>query len=153
GATRPAKMVASVRADTAERLWRNVADGVPIELRDRLWKLLEVEPGTRFSALERLRTAPTRVSGPEMVRALQRAAEVAAVGAGAVDTSGVPASRLEALARYGVSAKAPALRELTESRRTATLVAAVQALERTAVDDALDLFDVLMASRLLARAE
>ncbi|MBJ7600459.1 Tn3 family transposase [Candidatus Nephthysia bennettiae] len=153
GATRLAKLVASVRADTAERLWRNIAGGVPLDLRDRLWGLLEVESGTRFSTLERLRTAPARVSGPEMVRALERAAEVAAVGVGMIDVSSVPASRLEALARYGMAAKAPALRDLTEPRRTATLVAAVQSMDRVAVDDALDLFDVLMASRLLARAE
>ena len=87
-----------------------------------MWKLLEVEPGSRFSALERLRTAPARVSGPEMVRALGRAAEVAQVGAGDVDVSGVPATRLVALARYGVTAKATALRDLAESRRTATVV-------------------------------
>lgn len=153
GATRLAKLVASVRADTAERLWRDIADGVPPGLRDRLWRLLEVESGTRFSELERLRTAPARVSGPEMVRALRRAAEVAAVGAVAIDTAGLPASRLQALARYGMTAKAPALRYLADPRRTATLVAAVQSLELVAVDDALDLFDVLMASRLLARAE
>jgi len=52
-----------------------------------------------------------------------------------------------------VTAKAAALRELADSRRTATLVAALQSLERTAVDDALDLFDLLMTSRLLSRAE
>jgi Tn3 transposase DDE domain len=136
-----------------ERLWRNIADAVPLDLRDRLWKLLEIEPGSRFSALERLRTAPARVSGPEMVRALERAGEVAAVGAGAVDVSAVPSTRLLALARYGVTANAAALGDLAESRRTATLVAALHSLERTAMDDALDLFDVLMASRLLARAE
>ncbi len=109
--------------------------------------------GRVFVALERLRTAPARVSGPEMVRALERAGEVAAVGAGAVDVSAVPSTRLLALARYGVTANAAALGDLAESWRTATLVAALHSLERTAVDDALDLFDVLMASRLLARAE
>jgi hypothetical protein len=149
GATR----LASVRADTAERLWRNITAGVTLALRDRMWKLLEVEAGSRFSTLKRLRTAPARVSGPEMVRALERAAQMARIGAGVVDVSGVPATPLVALARYGVTAKAAALRDLAEARRTATLVAALQSLEKTAVDDALDLFDVLMASRLLARAE
>jgi hypothetical protein len=65
-----------------------------------------------------------------MVRSLERVAEVAGVGAGAVDLSGVPATRLLALARYGVTAKAAALRDLAESRRTATLVAALQSLVR-----------------------
>jgi len=46
------------------------------ELRCRLDALLTVEDGSRFSTLERLRTSPTRLSGPEMVKALQRVAEV-----------------------------------------------------------------------------
>ncbi|MBB5781869.1 TnpA family transposase [Nonomuraea jabiensis] len=53
------------------------------------------------------------------------------------------------LARYGLTAKAPALKELAEPRRTATLLAATRQLESVAVDDALDLFDRLMATRLI----
>ena len=106
-----------------------------------------------MAALERLRTAPARVSGPEMVRALERVSQVAAgrgrrrgrLG-GAAEPAGGPGQ-----ARH--DGQGPALRDLAESRRTATLVAALQSLERIAVDDALDLFDVLMASRLLAWAE
>jgi hypothetical protein len=41
---------------------------------------------------------------------------------------------------------------LAEPRRTATLLATAQALETAAVDDALDLFDVLMATRLISAA-
>src|SRR6202011_1016982 len=100
-----------------------------------------------------LRTAPSRTSGPEMVRALERAAEVRRLGTGAADTSLVPENRLTALARFGITAKAPQLRQLTEPRRTATLIATVQRLEKVAVDDALDLLDLLMTTRLLARAE
>jgi hypothetical protein len=76
------------------------------------------------------------------------------VGARAVDVSGVPASRLAVLAGYGMTAKASAWRDLAEAPpRTATLVAALQRPDRSAVDDALDLFVVLMTSRLLARAK
>jgi len=65
----------------------------------------------------------------------------------------VPPAKLAALARYGLGAKAPALRELSATRRVATLVATVRQLEVDAVDDALDLFDLLMATKLLAKAE
>ena len=64
----------------------------------------------------------------------------------------MPANRLAALARYGLAAKAPALRDLAEPRRTATLLATARHLEAAAVDDALDLFDVLMATRLISTA-
>jgi len=52
-----------------------------------------------------------------------------------------------------MAGKAAALRDLGSSRRTATLLATVHQLELTAIDDALDLLDVLMATKLLARAE
>ena len=78
-----------------------------------------------------------------MVRSLDRASEVLAIGAG----------RVEALARYGLATKAPTLRGLTDPRRTATLLAAARALEVSAVDDVLDLSALLMATRLLAWAE
>ncbi len=62
-------------------------------------------------------------------------------------------NRVLALARYGLSAKAPTLRQLAEPRRTATLVATIRHLEQKAIDDALDLFAVLMQTKLLAWAE
>jgi len=70
-----------------------------------------------------------------------------------VDTSGLPSRRLAALTRYGMAGKAAALRDLGPSRRAATLLATVHHLIITATDDALDLLDVLMATKLLARAE
>ncbi|MGO9791510.1 MAG: Tn3 family transposase [Solirubrobacteraceae bacterium] len=65
----------------------------------------------------------------------------------------VPPVKVAALARYGLGAKAPASRELSATRRAATLLATVRKLEIDAVDDALDLFDLLMATKLLAKAE
>ncbi|MBA3748360.1 MAG: Tn3 family transposase, partial [Solirubrobacterales bacterium] len=78
--------------------------------------------------------------------------EVAGLGLGGVDVSAVPHRRVVALARYGMAAKATALRRHPEPRRLATLVATVRSLEAKAVDDALELFDVLMTNDLLARA-
>ena len=87
-----------------------------------------------------------------MVRALSRVSEIAGLGLGGVDLSVVPQRRVVALARYGMAATATALRRHPEPRRLATLVATVRSLEASAVDDALELFDVLMTNDLLARA-
>ena len=119
----------------------------------RLAGLLDVPDGSRVSEMERLRRSPVRASAPQMVRSLDRASELLAVGAGKADLAGVPTNRVEALARYGLGTKAPTLRGLTEPRRTATLLATARALEVTAVDDVLDLFSLLMATKLLACAE
>jgi hypothetical protein len=51
-----------------------------------------------------------------------------------------------------MSAKAPKIKRWEAMRRSATLLATVRHLEGASVDDALLLFDVLMATRLLSRA-
>ncbi|MGP5220776.1 MULTISPECIES: Tn3 family transposase [Micrococcaceae] len=111
--------------------------------------LLKKDHGQQVSRLEALRAGPTRVSGPELEKALHRVEAVRTLGAGAVDMSEVPAARVRELARYGLGAKAQSLRRLAEPRRSATLVATVAALEAAAVDDALDLFDLLMTTKVL----
>lgn len=88
-----------------------------------------------------------------MLRALDRAAELTGLGAGTVGVQDLPPGRLESLVRQGLTADVWALHRLPETRRTATLLATVRALQVTAIDDALDLFAVLMASKLLGPAQ
>ncbi|XVQ15647.1 hypothetical protein ACQP1W_24910 [Spirillospora sp. CA-255316] len=64
-----------------------------------------------------------------------------------------PARRVTELARYGLAGKAPLLRRHDDHRRLATLLATAVRLQARAVDDALELLDLLMTTRLLAQAE
>jgi hypothetical protein len=86
-----------------------------------------------------------------MVRALDRLSEIVGLG-GVVEVSDVPPVRVEALGRQGLATDVWALRRMPEPRRTAMLLATARALEASAVDDALDLFAVLMATKLVAPA-
>jgi hypothetical protein len=141
-----ARLVAGVRDQATADLHEAAAaaaDAVDPELRAVLGNLLAPAPGERSSRLEVLRAGPTRLSGPELHKALLRVAAVRRLGAGAVDLSGLPAAQVRTLARYGIGAKAQTLRRLAEPRRTATLVAMAAALEADAVDDALDLESVI----------
>jgi hypothetical protein len=112
-----------------------------------------VPEGARVSELERLRTGPARLSAAEMVRSLDRSSAVRELGTAVLDVSAVPAGRLAALARYGMAAHAPALRQMTVTRRTATLLATVHHLETQAADEVLDVFDLLYATKIEAKAE
>jgi len=150
-----ARLVSTVREAAAERMYRSLAEaaaGADAALPYRLLGLLQVPDGQRISELERLRRSPTRTSGRAMTTALDRVSDALAVGARAAQVQAVPANRLAMLARYGLTAKAPALKDLAEPRRTATLLAAARHLEAAAVDDALDLFDMLMTTRLISAA-
>lgn len=153
GVSTLARLVAGVREATTQRLWETLYALLDPGQRAVLDALLEVPAGARASELERLRRAVVRVSGPQMEKALARAAEIAGLGFTEVDLSGVPPRRLAELSRYGMDGKASLLRRHAAARRLSTLLATVVHLTTRSVDDALDLLDVLIATKLLARAE
>ena len=91
GASVLARLVAEIRTAAADRLHEVIASAAAAsdpELPGRLDKLLVVSEGTRVSELERLRRVPARASAPQMVRSLDRASEVLAIGAGRADLAG-----------------------------------------------------------------
>jgi TnpA family transposase len=155
GVTVLARQVAAAREAAEARLYAALAAAARTadpSLPERLANLLQVPGGSRLSELERLRRAPRRSSGPEMVKALQRAEQLAELGVGRVEVDDIPANRMQVLARTGLGSKASALARMGEPKRTAMLVAVVRHLEATAVDDTLDLFALLMATRLFSPA-
>jgi TnpA family transposase len=153
GITVLARLVAEVRSSEHDRIQQLLANAPTPEQHEQFGRLLRVAEDSRRSGLDRLKGGPVNISGRGFQAALERAFAIKDLGAGEVQLLGVPPAKLAALARYGLSAKAPALRELSPSRRAATLLATLRRLEVESIDDALDLFDLLMATRLLARAE
>ncbi len=139
GVTRLRRLVAWVRDAATQRLWDVLAAMVTPTQARMLELLLEVPDGARISDLERLRKGPTTLSGKAMVAALDRVAELAALGFGSVELEAVPQRRVVELARWGLAGKAPALRRHPYSRKLATLLATVVYLEAKATDDALEL--------------
>ncbi len=152
GVSQIARLVASVRDRAQERLWRVLAQVPTDEQRRLLETLLVIPEGERQTPLDRLRRAPTRITAPALVSALQRIDAVRLLGVRNVDLSFVPSGRLKALARYVLSARIQTLSRMTEDRRIASLLAFAGAFEATAHDDALDLFDLLLRTTF-SRAE
>ena len=153
GVTILAPLIARVRDEAMQRLWDVMASTLKAEQARLVERLLEVPEGARVSDLERLRKAPRPPSGRNMVRSLNRVAEVAGLGVGALGLDAVPHRRVVELARWGMSGTATALRRHRRSRKLATMLATVVYLEAKATDDTLEIFDVLMTTDLLARAE
>jgi hypothetical protein len=112
--------------------------------KEKLEALLAVASGGHQSLLDHLRKGPFRRSASELVRALRRLEEVRNLGIDTGASHRVPPGRIQALARFATAAKASAIQRLLEERRLATLVAFALTLEATALDDALDLVDILI---------
>jgi TnpA family transposase len=154
GVTTLARLVAQVRDEATQRLFDTLSHRPTAKQGEMLERLLDVPEGARFSDLERWRKGPAEPSGRNLERALTRVSEIMAVGIGALELATlVPQRRLVELARYGMGAKAPQLRRHPPSRRLATLAATVAHLESKSIDDVLELFDLLMVTELLGKAE
>ncbi len=153
GVTTLVRLVASRRKVATQRLWETLHQLLDGEQRAGLDGLLELPEWYRNSRLDTLWRPPTRVSGPAMVDALQRAAELLGLGFAEVAIEVVLPRRSAELSCYGVQGKVGLLRRHGDSRRLATLLATVVYLQTGVVDDALDLLDVLISAKLLARAE
>ncbi|MER5326252.1 DUF4158 domain-containing protein [Streptosporangium roseum] len=152
GITTLARLVRDVQRDGLEAINVAVVAPTPLHTRRELIGTLEVPDGRRVSTLEWMRTPVVKLTGKGMVDALDRTSHVLGLGTGAVDLSAVAPVKLAELASYGLHAKAPKIKNLKGERRVATLVATVRQLERTSVDDALLLFDLLMSTKLLSGA-
>ena len=144
GVTVLERLVASIRDRAATRLWQRLAQLPNADQQTKLEALVHVPDGTRSSPLDRLRRAPTRVSGPALVAALQRLEHIRAIGVSTLAVDHLPPNRLRDLARYGAAARAQAIARMAPERRLATLLAFARAFEVIAMDDALDLLDLLM---------
>ncbi|CAK0772111.1 transposase [uncultured Gammaproteobacteria bacterium] len=138
------RAVARVRTRANSRLWRLLAAKITPDQKARLDALLVVPAGGRQSPMDRLRSGPTLQSTAELARAIERLDEVRQLAAGLPRTDRLPKTRVLALARFAGAAKAQAVARLPDERRLATLLAFIRALEASAQDDALDLFDLLV---------
>lgn len=154
GVSTLSRLVARVREEATARLHRSLCADLTAVQRARLDELLLVADGERVCELERWRKGVSVPSGKNLERALKRAGEITGSGLPAlVGNAAVPRRRLLDLARSGMAAKATALRRQPAAKRWVTVATTVAYLQGKAIDDALELLDLLMVTELLGKAE
>ena len=148
GVTTLTRLIAQIQDRVSARLWQALASLSTKEQRTKLEELLVIPEDYRQSPLDKLRHAPTRISSLSLVNALNRLAEIRSLKVGTLDLSRIPPSRIKALARYAAVTWAPKIARMPDDRRIATLLAFARSFEIIAMDDALDLLDLLMTDLL-----
>jgi hypothetical protein len=155
GVTLLERMVARVYDQAAERLWARMVKRLTAEQSRKLLELLEPDAGSpSFTRLELLRRPPVRQSGPGLIEALDRLEQLRGLGVGAVDFSLLPYPRLKVMAQYAASAVRDTIAYQQAmagvAERLATLFAFAHTYETRALDDALDLLEVLLSQTFAA---
>ncbi len=145
GATRLQRLITEIRERASSQLWKRLSSMPSVAQRKQLETLLEVPATRRVSRFDRFRKGPVKISGPAFIKAVERYLELRAFGLHELDCSRVPPVRLRALARQASVISMHKIARMPDDRRIAFLVAFVKAYEISALDDALDVLDLLIA--------
>jgi Domain of unknown function (DUF4158) len=152
GVTVLSRLISGVRERVANRTW-NVLSKLPFpEQIEKLEALIAVGEQARLTPLEQLRKSPTRSSGPALINALHRLVAIRELGIGQLDVGKIPPIRFKALSKTAFTLRAQAIARMPAARRIATLVAWAYVMEAVAIDDALDVLDLLVKD-LFAKSE
>jgi TnpA family transposase len=144
GASVLSRLIAEIRERAANRLWRRLSSLPPSEQKAKLETLLQVPEGMRASRFDHYRKGPVTISGPAFNAAVERYLELRAFGMRNLDFSRIPPVRLKNLARHAGVISMPKIARMADGKRTAILVAFARAFETIALDDALDILDLLI---------
>lgn len=138
------RLVGRIRHRVHRRLWRAITGTLTEEQHARIESLL-TNDGEDLSTWEQMRTPPLRRRIVELTRQFQRINTIRACGLRPDAPAKIPVALVQRLARLNRTSRPSALLALQEPRRTATVTALFLTAEATALDDALELFEVLVA--------
>ncbi|ODS22346.1 transposase, partial [Candidatus Endobugula sertula] len=138
------RLISEVRERAANRLWLSLSQLPSKEQKTKLETLLEVPEKSRVSALDRYRKGPVKISAPAFNEAVNRYKGLMTFGIQDLDFSKVPPVRLTALARHAGMISMHKIARMSENKRIGMLVAFVQAFEVIALNEAIDVLDLLI---------
>jgi hypothetical protein len=146
GASTLTRLIAEIRDRASNRLWDKLsAIPTPEQIVD-LEILLEPSEGRRTSWLDHYRKGATTISGPAFNQAVERYQQLKSFGIGTLDFIGIPPVRFKSIARHAGMISVYKIARMPKNKRIAILLAFVKAFEIIALDDALDVLDLLITN-------
>ena len=140
------RLISEVRERASNRLWLRLSELPTSEQVAKLETLLQIPDGSRASRFDQLRKGPVTVSGPAFNDAVERYLELKTFGMQVVNFTGIPPVRFKSLARHAGMISVYKIARMPEKKRTAILVAFAKAYQTIALDEALDVLDLLITS-------
>lgn len=144
GATTLQRLIIEIRERASNQLWKRLASLPTVEQKAALEALIVVPKEQRISPFDRFRKGPVNISGPSFVNAVERYSELRAFELQNLDFSGIPSVRFKSIARQAGIISQWQIARMPHEKRLGTLVAFVKAFEISALDDALDVLDLLI---------
>lgn len=144
-------LISQIRERVSKKLWKQLTSLVNSVQKKQLEDLLIVSTGKRYSRLDELKTGAANISSIGLTQALSRYKFIRDIGIRNLNFSNIPKAKINHLARYVSVSWAQSISRMREDRRIAVLVAFVYVYEIKALDDALDLLDVLI-TEIIAKA-
>ena len=155
GVTVLARFISNVKERVETRLYiklSKLASQAQIKKLESLISAINTSEKRQETLLEKWRKGANRYSSIALVNALQKVEEVSDWGIGTLNMLQLPSIKIKALAQIAFTVKAQALSRMPEKKRIAILLAFVYVLEIKAIDDALDILELLVKD-LLSKSE
>ena len=147
GATVLERWLARIVNRAELRLWSRISTAIDEKQREQLESLLNIDEESRFSKLELLRRSATRFSAPAIKESADRLAQIRSISVDKTHFTYVPVGHMKALARYGTTAWASAIEDLSDDHKLAVLLATFLELEAANQDEVIDLVILNIASK------
>ncbi|MCB0094068.1 MAG: Tn3 family transposase [Caldilineaceae bacterium] len=144
GVSTLARLISEIRERATQRLWKRLSSLPTDEQKEKLETLFQIPEGSRSSRFDGYRQGPVTISGTAFNTAIERYLDLQAFGMRNLNFSSIPPVRLKSLARHTGIISIYRIARMPDDKRIAMLVAFVWAFETIALDDALDLLDLLI---------
>jgi len=146
GVSTLSRLVAEIRIKADNRLWAYLSSLPSEAQKAKLELLLQVSEGRRISNFDFYRKGPTTISGPSFNEAIVRYLDLKDFDMGKLNFASIPPVRIKILARHAGIISMHKIARMPDKKRLAILVAFVKTFETIALDDALDVLDLLITN-------
>jgi TnpA family transposase len=138
------RLISKIRERTSNRLWKCLSSYPSDEQKSELETLFEIPDDKRISKFDNYRKGPVVISSLAFNNAVERHLELKAFGMQKLNFSYIPPIHLKNLARHAGIISMHKIARMPYDKRIAILVAFVKTFETIALDEALDVLDLLI---------